>query len=96
MKEEYEAFTKALHADAVWEAIDTENILEICKGVITIFTVVQSTARRLQEGESRSKVVSGMVAHAKNSPQWAEFSDDLIAEIEAFQKEKDVDCQPAD
>ena len=35
---------KALHVDAGWDDIDTEKILDSCKGVITVFTVVQATA----------------------------------------------------
>ena len=40
---------KALHVDAGWDDIDTEKILDSCKGVITVFTVVQATAKKLLE-----------------------------------------------
>ena len=85
---------KALHADAGWDEIDTEKILDSCKGVITVFTVVQATAKKLLEGESRSAVVKGVVSHAKASSHWAFFSDDLVAEIDAFQKDRDLDNVP--
>ena len=85
---------KALHVDAGWDDIDTEKILDSCKGVITVFTVVQATAKKLLESESRSAVVKGVVKHAKASSHWQLFSDDLVAEIEAFQKDNDVDDVP--
>ena len=90
MKEEYAELIKAIHAtETSWADADPEDVLENGKAVVTIFTVVQATARKLQEGEDRGKVLKGVMAHAKASPHWGSFPEDLVAEIENFQKEND-------
>lgn len=94
MRDEYEALIASVRADANWSDADPADVLESCKGVVTVFTVVQATARKLQQHESRSKVVKAVVTHAKASTHWASFSNDLIQEIDDFQKEVDGNDVP--
>ena len=80
---------QSLREEVEWDKIDVDNILDSCKGIITVFTVVQATARKLSEGESRKKAVDGVLAHAKSSPHWSSFTEDLKKEIEDFVKAED-------
>ena len=61
--------------------------------MISMFSVVQSTARKLQEKETRKAVVANMMQASKKDAYWERFPGELQTEIEAFTAEdKDIYC----
>ena len=88
---EYEEFLLGLGAEVRWADVDGAGVFDSAKAVVTVFSVVQSTARKLAEKETRGKAVQTMLNHAKASPHWHCFSAGLVTDIENFMKEVEVD-----
>ena len=86
VKGEYIEFLTALGIEGDWASIDPQNIVNSSKAVVTIFSVVQSTARKLSEKETRKQAVNTMFDHARKSPYWDQVSAVLINDIDEFVK----------